>query len=229
VNELEKRIQTAAAQGAQQADISARESDLATLRAQKSALEGSSETPDRSYYRARLIEVREKLGTDAKVKSNLDAYYRRVNEQNQITFKDRKPPPVSDGASGFVGAALCATCHQAEHAFWSTTRHARAYDTLEKQDKQFNLDCVGCHVTGYDEPGGSTVVQVSSLENVQCETCHGAGSRHVANPADLSLIQASPPQTLCGPKCHHVPHVKPDWSVTAAWQHILGPGHGKGR
>jgi hypothetical protein len=227
IAELERRIQSAVRGAAAKADIEARRADLAAAKARLKELEQSAEPPNQSYYRTRLVEVREKLGSDAKVKARLDDYYRRVNEHNRIEFKDRKPPPVPEGGSAFVGAEQCATCHQQEHAFWSTTRHARAYQTLAVQNKQFNLDCVGCHVTGYEEPGGSSVVQV--FENVQCETCHGPGSRHLANPADLSLIRGQPDQALCGPKCHHVPHVKPDWSVAEAWTHILGPGHGRGR
>jgi len=36
---------------------------------------------------------------------------------------------------------------------------------------------------------------------------------------------ALPEQSLCAAQCHHVPHVKPDWSVTASWAKIVGPGH----
>jgi hypothetical protein len=230
ISDLEQRIAAAEKAGnVAKSDLDARRRDLADAKARKAKLQGNTKLPHQSYYRTKLVEVRERLGTDDKVKAGLDAYYQKVNEHNRVAFKDRKPAPVPEGASGFVGVALCASCHQQEFAFWSGTRHASAYATLSRQNKQFNLDCVGCHVTGYEEPGGSTVVAVDTLMNVQCETCHGPGSRHVANPADLSLIQGSPAQELCGPKCHHPPHVKPDWTASAAWPHILGPGHGRGR
>ena len=50
------------------------------------------------------------------------------------------------------------------------SRELRA--TLTTQFKEFNLDCVGCHVTGYGRPGGSTVTHVEKLKDVQCEACH---------------------------------------------------------
>ena len=51
-----------------------------------------------------------------------------------------------------VASALCAA------SSITSTSHGRAYATLEQRNKQFNLSCVGCHVTGYDQPGGATVV-----------------------------------------------------------------------
>ena len=227
IRELEERIASAERGSAAKADIEARRADLARAKARLRELEIAAKPPEQSYYRTRVVEVREKLGSDDKVKARLDEYYKRVNEHNRVEFKDRKAPPVPEGGSGYAGVEQCVSCHQQEYAFWSTTRHARAYQTLAVQNKQFNLDCVGCHVTGYEEPGGSSVVH--AFENVQCETCHGPGSRHIQNPADLSLIRGQPDRGLCGPKCHHVPHVKPDWSVSDAWAHILGPGHGRGR
>src|SRR5262249_31401781 len=104
------------------------------------------------------------------------------------------------------------------------TQHALAYPTLSSQHKEFNLDCVGCHVTGYEKPGGSTVTHVADLENVQCEVCHGPGLRHAQNPADKTALPTLPARTLCA-QCHHQPHVKADWSVDESWKKIVGPGH----
>jgi len=229
IAELRERIEAAEKSAAvSRADLDARRKDLAAARAERSALDGKSAPPAQSYYRAKLVEVRENLGTDANVKLRLDEYYKRVNEHNRVEFKDKRPPPVADGASSYAGVKACISCHAEEHAFWSKSRHAGAYETLAVQHKQFNLDCVGCHVTGYDEPGGSTVTFVDELKDVQCETCHGPGSRHIAKPEDETLIVGTPSPTLCAPKCHHPPHVKPDWNVGEAWLKILGKGHGRG-
>jgi hypothetical protein len=123
-----------------------------------------------------------------------------------------------------VGVEVCTTCHKSKREFWNRTQHSGAYATLSSAHKEFNLDCVSCHVTGYDRPGGSTVVHVEKLRDVQCEVCHGPGSRHVDTPLDEKLI-ALPEQSLCAAQCHHPPHVKADWSVTASWAKIIGPGH----
>ena len=64
---------------------------------------------------------------------------------------------------------------------WDKTRHAHAYETLATQFKEYNLDCVSCHVTGYEQPGGSSVTHVDKLNDVQCEFCHGPSSRHAVH------------------------------------------------
>ncbi|MDX2053071.1 MAG: multiheme c-type cytochrome [Polyangiaceae bacterium] len=179
-----------------------------------------------SFFYYQTAKVHEADGSHDNVKADMDAYYRRVNTHNKEAFKDRLPAPALPGQSHYVGVQVCSTCHQEEYAFWRTTRHAGAYTTLSTQNKEFNLDCVGCHVTGYEKPGGATVTHMETLQGVQCETCHGPGSRHVEKPAGEKLISRSPAQTLCAASCHHPPHVGREWTVGQAWPHIIGKGHG---
>jgi RecJ-like exonuclease len=127
------------------------------------------------------------------------------------------------GQPSYVGVHVCAGCHGAAKVFWDTTRHASAYPTLSFQNKQFNLDCVSCHVTGYDKPGGSSVTHVANLENVQCEVCHGPGSLHAASPK-VDPPNKHPKEDLCL-ACHHPPHVE-EFDAKAKMSEILGPGHG---
>jgi hypothetical protein len=225
IEELKQRIE--AATSASPEDVAKRRADLEKLEAELKSL-ANPPTPDKSsFFRYELKDVRENVGADVSVAGRLKDYYKRVNQHNQKAFADRKPPPVPAGQSGYVGIAKCSPCHAEEHRFWQGTPHAVAYKTLERQDKQFNLDCVECHVTGYEKPGGSTVTLVSDFKNVQCETCHGPGSRHVDSPSNPDFIQKSPEKSLCAPACHHPPHVKENWSVDEAWKKIIGPGHGK--
>ena len=71
---------------------------------------------------------------------------------------------------------------------WSATRHAFAYQTLQKKERYFDAGCVSCHTTGF---GYSTGFQIgdpdSTLEGVQCETCHGPGKQHVGNPKNTNI------------------------------------------
>ncbi|NUO47813.1 MAG: hypothetical protein HOV80_03035, partial [Polyangiaceae bacterium] len=110
-------------------------------------------------------------------------------------------------------------------AVWNKTAHAHAYATLEKQFVEFNLDCVGCHVTGYEKPGGSTVTAVEKLKDVGCETCHGPGSLHANDPKKKGLIVTKPDPKSCVSECHHPPHVE-GFDPVAKMQLVLGPGHG---
>lgn len=227
ITELEKRIADWEKSGADQKDLAARREDLKKLRAEREALDQDVPKTEGSFYTYELVDVRETLGVEPKVKGRLTAYYKRVNQHNSEVFKDKLPPPVPEGAAAYLGLEKCAACHLEEAAFWKTTRHAKAYETLVKDHKQFNLDCVSCHVSAYEKPGGSTVTHVAGLTDVQCEVCHGPGSLHVANPADPKLIQATPERSFCAQSCHHPPHVNKGWSVDEAWKHILGPGHGR--
>jgi hypothetical protein len=174
IDDLQARLDKARGSSS---DLAARRRDLESARAELAELSKERPAPAGSFFRYRYLEIREKLGSEPRAAARLGEYYRRVNEHNREAFKDVLPPPVSPGESGYVGVDACTSCHEEERAFWNGTRHARAYPTLANQNKQFNLECVGCHVTGYEAPGGSTVAHVSKLENVQCEVCHGPGSR----------------------------------------------------
>jgi len=210
--------------GISTADRAARRRDLEALDAEVAALKKPATLPNSSAFRYELVEVRDKLGSEPGSQARLAAYYKAVNAHNREAFKDVLPPPVPAGQSAYVGVDACTSCHQSERAFWDKTPHHGAYETLAKQSKEFNLECVGCHVTGYEAPGGSTVAHVDGLKSVQCEVCHGPGSRHTGNPADATLISV-PERSLCAAKCHHVPHVHADWSVDLAWPVVVGKGH----
>jgi hypothetical protein len=227
IAELERRIRDWVASGASASDIAARRQDLDRLKAERAALKPAAAPAAGSFFRYESVEVREKLGKTDAVALRMQDYYRRVNEHNREAFKDRTPPPVKKGEASYIGAEACGDCHDEAYQFWQHTPHAGAYATLSKEHKEFNLDCVSCHVTGYEKPGGTTVTHVDKLTNVQCESCHGPGSLHQLKPKDESTIVASPSRSLCAPACHHPPHVQEGWNVDEAWKVILGKGHGK--
>ncbi|MEY2930059.1 MAG: hypothetical protein RL033_808 [Pseudomonadota bacterium] len=203
-------------------DLQRLQAELAALRAP--AADGSVSG---SVFRYRLLEVRENAGAEPNVARRMSEYYQQVNTRNREAFKDRLPTPAAPGTAYYLGSTTCANCHEDADTFWRTTQHSRAYRTLETQFKEFNLDCVSCHVTGYDRPGGSTVTHAAKLQNVQCESCHGPGSLHVENPGANGLIRRVPEPSTCR-GCHHAPHVADDWSHEQAWSHIVGSGHGAG-
>ncbi|MBS2013912.1 MAG: hypothetical protein JST00_13565 [Deltaproteobacteria bacterium] len=206
-------------------DVEARKGDLAKLEAERDALDQSPPPAAGSYYRYAMHEVREKLGADDAVKSEMLQYYKLVNISNKRDFSDRKPKPPAKGEAGYVGIDVCTNCHDDARKVWDGTAHAHAYATLEKGFKEYNLDCVSCHVTGYDRPGGSTVTHVDALTSVQCEVCHGPGQLHAAKPEKVKIPVAKPTGDVCL-TCHHPPHVH-SFDANAKMAEILGPGHGK--
>ncbi|MCW5836208.1 MAG: hypothetical protein KIS78_27660 [Labilithrix sp.] len=226
IDELRKKIATwETDKSISPRDVAARKADVAKLEAERDALDKAPATASGSSYRYVMREIRDNLGADDAVKAQMGAFYKKVNDANKIAFKDKKPAPVAKGEAGYVGVEACANCHEDAKKVWDGTGHAHAYATLEKQFKEANLDCVGCHVTGYDKPGGSTVTHVSDLKDVQCEVCHGPGSLHAAKPDDVRIPIARPTPEACI-ACHHPPHVH-TFDAKAKMSDILGPGHGR--
>ena len=204
-------------------DIEARRRDLADLEAELARLAAARTHVVGSYYRIAVQEIRDNLGTDRTADRELLSYYKAVNEHNRQTFADRRPLVPSADESGYVGGEACAVCHAGPEDVWSRTAHASAYATLQKGFKEFNLECVGCHVTGYEKPGGSTVTHVDKLRNVQCESCHGPGSKHVLAPQVANIVARPDPATCLD--CHRPPHVE-NFDAALRMADILGPGHG---
>lgn len=227
IRELETRIQSWEKGGAVKAeDLAARKADLEKLRVDVQKLEEPLPPPAGHFLQYRLVEVREKFGSEPDAKAKLVDYYKRVNEHNRRAFADRLPEPPGAGMASFIGVEACTVCHDDARKVWDGTQHSHAYATLEEDFKQYNLDCVSCHVTGYAQPGGSTVTHVEKLKDVQCEECHGPGSLHAKKPQKKGLIVLKPDPQSCVKSCHHPPHVE-SFDPVAKMELILGPGHGK--
>ncbi len=205
-------------------DVDARRRELANLEAQREGLDVKPPPASGSFVRYTLKEMRPSLGKDPTIETLMVGYYKSINDHNRVAFADRLPPPPEPGQARYVGKDECTRCHAAARAVWDRTAHAGAYASLSSQFKEFNLDCVACHVTGYERPGGSTVTHVENLRDVQCEVCHGPGSKHLVAPLDSSTIIAKPQPSRCL-DCHHSPHVE-NFDPSIKLTEILGPGHG---
>ena len=123
------------------------------MREEQARLSNREPPKSGSFFRYELVEVREKLGTDSKVEAADERLLQAGQRAQQTAFAGRKPPAVPAGKSGYAGIELCSSCHFEEKQVWDRTGHARAYATLSKQFKEYNLDCVSCHVTGYEKAG----------------------------------------------------------------------------
>jgi 2',3'-cyclic-nucleotide 2'-phosphodiesterase (5'-nucleotidase family) len=226
IDELRKKIATwETDKSVDPKDVAARKGDVARLESERDALDKAPAPSTGSFYRFSMKEIRDQLGDDQVVKSQMATFYKKVNDDNKAAFKDKKPPPAAKGEASYVGVDMCANCHEPPKNVWDGTGHAHAYATLEKQYKEANLDCVACHVTGYEKPGGSTVTHVADFKDVQCEVCHGPGSLHAAKPKQVKIPVAKPAPEMCL-ECHHPPHVH-TFDAKVKMAEILGPGHGK--
>jgi hypothetical protein len=128
----------------------------------------------------------------------------------------------------FVGAKACASCHAKTFEKWETTKHARAFDSLlhdKKPNAAFDVECIRCHTTGFPyESGWRSEAATRNLAGNQCENCHGAGSRHAAEPDDqvfrglLAVKGDQARQAVCA-KCHDHDN-SPEFDYGRYWSQI---------
>ena len=100
---------------------------------------------------------------------------------------------------------------------------ARAWATLVRVGRQSDLACVGCHVTGWREPGGACDIgAVEGRQDVQCEACHGAAGEHAKDPP--GHIEAKVGKATCL-RCHEAAN-SPHFDFEKYRPGVVGPGHG---
>lgn len=112
---------------------------------------------------------------------------------------------------------------------WSKTLHAEIFkDGVNGALGHYAASCLGCHTVGYDatpqavnggfddvakqlnwvfpatqQPGTWDALPdaLKNVGNIQCENCHGPGSKHVANGGDPRMISKTLGTGDCG-QCH---------------------------
>lgn len=211
-----------------QADPSADKAFIARLEAErdklKANLDGSAAPAGDAVATFEQVKITCRLPVDDGAKKALHDYDSWVADENKRRFAGVKPPAPAKGKPGYAGREECDMCHDEAVEFWKTTRHANAYETLEVDNKQFDLTCVGCHVTGWREPGGAEVVENEGLKDVQCEVCHGPGTIHVETEEEKDIRRDSPAEVCL--TCHTEEH-SDTFNYEAYMRDVLGPGHGE--
>lgn len=206
------------------ADLASQRARLSELARELRALVPAPHPTGRAFE-ARLVELAPEHARDADVQQILAAYDARVNEHNREALASWLPAPAAEGQPHYVGSEACASCHTTEFAWWRSTPHGHAYATLQERHKEFNLSCVGCHVTGYDRPGGSTVSHVGALADVGCENCHGPASQHVEAPSTATVnVHAETSAATCL-GCH-TPEHSDLFDYELYRPRLIVPGHG---
>ena len=167
---------------------------------------------------------------------------------------------ASEGADKhpvYVGARVCATCHQSENmghqlSKWLASKHAGAYAVLAMPESRKIADlsgipqepqeapmCLGCHATGAHAEDWEKDSTFYVEDGVQCEKCHGPGSEYM-DAAVMADRDAAVKAGLMIPKmsdcmgCHEVKgshvavHKLPKLDMEKAWRDIAHPTTGKG-
>ena len=136
----------------------------------------------------------------------------------------------------YVGDAECANCHGDVHDAWAGTGHADAWAGLQESDHVQSF-CVPCHTVDYSAfevadnasmNSGYDEVPIAKFEDVQCESCHGPASDHIASPSE-ALPGLSIETDVCS-VCHDGTHhpFQTQWAESA---HNFDPAtaaHGAG-
>jgi peroxiredoxin len=87
--------------------------------------------------------------------------------------------PFLTAKDSWNGSDACRVCHHDQHATWSLTAHAGAFQTLVEHGADRDPECLPCHTVGWGKPGGySLETPAGFLEAVGCESCHGRGGPH---------------------------------------------------
>lgn len=125
----------------------------------------------------------------------------------KIVYRDRAlfEQPASI-AAGFVGyhsettkQTTCGACHVEVAGEWKETKHANAWATLQANAGKKGY-CEACHSVNNngnaasDTLAGWRTTKSVRYQDVQCESCHGAGLTHISSPtkANVPLVSLKP-------------------------------------
>lgn len=115
----------------------------------------------------------------------------------------------SESELEFVNNSTCKLCHNdpangEQFTKWKASVHARAHTTLMSEEANHiaqemgitspaveSPECLRCHVTGYDPLTQSVPAPIVMREGVQCDSCHGKGSAHLADGKELRMNPAA--------------------------------------
>jgi hypothetical protein len=143
----------------------------------------------RDPFRYQRVPLDSRFPPSADMKLLMAAYQ---DQLKMIGFADlgyrpaHNPRAETNGA--FLGSKKCESCHEISYNIWKKSKHAKAYETLQKADppRNFDPECVSCHVVGWHptqyfpfKGGFDTLEKTPHLTGVGCENCHGPGEKHV--------------------------------------------------
>lgn len=189
----------------------------------------------------------ESQAKDHPIQRLMEDYARELKASNYLGkyTQARHPIQMDYPKATYVGSDKCKGCHKHAYQVWKDSGHAHAHDTLVKADRpslrQFDGECIVCHVVGFGYKGGFTSEEATpKLKHVGCESCHGPGSAHVADPTDEKLnalmnpFKEKPGETAAQKakrllnadqacqKCHDVDN-DVHWNFATKWPKIAHP------
>ncbi len=174
---------------------------------------------DNREWKASVVEMSASFADDPTQKANVEGF------EHELARRDFAPADTSfapalkaDRPADYkvVGVESCRACHADACRTWDQNGHARAWQTLVDHHRQFDSFCQQCHTTGYGLPGGfETVAKSAPRVAVGCESCHGPGAAHAANPEKKTAFAARDQCLTC-----HDHENSPKFDFAAYWERI---------
>jgi hypothetical protein len=150
-------------------------------------------------FRYHLVPLGEEYLTPAGAETGnpiaqlMERYTQELKSGGYLSKYGQGKHPLQFAAGGseptYVGSEKCKKCHEHAYEVWKNSGHAHAYQTLADVThpslRQYDGECIVCHVTGFAYKGGYTDADATpKLKDVGCEACHGPGSEHAKHPND---------------------------------------------
>jgi hypothetical protein len=146
-------------------------------------------------YAGSMTVLEESMEKDARITTLVEEYKEQLKAHDFRPVKDDEEglssisAARSKTADRYVGPESCRECHKAGYQIWLTSKHAHAFESLERQGHQYNPRCLKCHTVGYMASDGYVSEELTGhLKNVSCEACHGRGDHHNKLMADQDVV-----------------------------------------
>lgn len=148
----------------------------------------------------------------------------RLEQREKLLAKRTPKLPTIPRVAGvlkdeaYLGWQTCKLCHPSIYERWANTPHAKAFAVLAEDDKWSDALCLSCHTTGYEIESQRDSTDIRpEMWNVQCEACHGVGTKHRRDGGMRAIAES-----VCL-RCH-TPEWSPHWNYKEALKKI---DHGK--
>jgi len=186
------------------------------------ASEGKKIAKRISTYINSMIPLEATMKPDNEIEKLVTAY----KEDVQRIQRAQMAQPVTSPAQLYRGERSCRKCHAKIFSFQKKSKHAKAFATLRKVKRHLDAQCIGCHTTGFQKPGGFLLpVMVedmkNDMKNVQCEACHGPAQGHNESPL-VSKPFTPVRQETC--RSCHTPKWDPRFNFTAKLRKVACTG-----
>jgi hypothetical protein len=149
----------------------------------------------------KLLHLNSDFPEDKNVRAVVDAALAKVAESEEAE-RSKLSGLMEQVTDKYTGYFACGSCHKEQIKQWRSTDHVSALHSLQSGKRKPDNTCLPCHTVGFGDGGFVDIRVTGYLSNVQCESCHGPGRDHVADPNNVPMPDEVTPNTCA--KCHDI-------------------------